>query len=156
MQNKTRESGRTMIEMLGVLAIIGILTVGSIGLYSVAMKQIKRSQVVQEVQLLVQQIRSIYAGSEDYADLDNGIIVASGLKETNPFGGKYEVGPSRGDETMFEIHVTGLQEADCKYFKIYNWEDSVENQKKGRGGAQSLPPQCNSVQGDNRIFIQYR
>ena len=42
------ESGRSMIEMLGVLAIMGVLTVGAIGLISTAMRTQKRNTVNEE------------------------------------------------------------------------------------------------------------
>ena len=41
MKNLTNQSGRSMIEMLGVLAIIGVLSVGGIAGYSKAMTQYK-------------------------------------------------------------------------------------------------------------------
>ncbi|MHA1550274.1 MAG: type II secretion system protein [Alphaproteobacteria bacterium] len=154
--NNKRESGRTMIEMLGVLAIIGVLTVGSISLYSIAMRNMKRSDVVQDVQLLVQQIRSLYANVEDYSDIDNSIIIALQLDEKNPFGGVYNLVSNQQDHTVFEIHITGLSKENCQYFKIYTWEDSVLQNQKGRGGGVANPSGCNSTQGDNEIMIQYR
>ncbi len=156
MVKSTRESGRTMIETLGVLAIIGILTIGSIGLYSIAMRQLNRSQAVQDVQLLVQQIRSVFSGAEDYSRVDSGIIIASGLKEANPFGGKYVVTPGKTDTKTFDIQMTGLGKSDCEYFKIYNWEDSVEHQKTKQGGATAQPVNCNDANSQNIITITYR
>ena len=38
-----QESGRSMIEMLGVLTIMGVLTVGAIGMISTAMRTQKRN-----------------------------------------------------------------------------------------------------------------
>ena len=43
------ESGRSMIEMLGVLAIMGGITVGAIGIISSAMRTQKRSTVNDDV-----------------------------------------------------------------------------------------------------------
>ena len=40
------ESGRSMVEMLGVLAIIGVLSVGGIAGYTMAMKKYKAHNVV--------------------------------------------------------------------------------------------------------------
>ena len=41
MKNINNQAGRSMIEMLGVLAIIGVLSVGGIAGYSKAMMQYK-------------------------------------------------------------------------------------------------------------------
>ena len=56
MKFKKHESGRSMVEMLGVLAIIGVLSVGAISGYSKAMMKYKLNK--QNVQLtnLIQQI----------------------------------------------------------------------------------------------------
>ena len=46
--------GRSMIEMLGVLAIIGVLSVGGIAGYSKAMEQFKVDKAVSEYSYLIQ------------------------------------------------------------------------------------------------------
>ena len=46
MKFKKLESGRSMVEMLGVLAIIGVLSVGGIAGYSLSMRRHRANQVV--------------------------------------------------------------------------------------------------------------
>ena len=46
MKFKKNESGRSMVEMLGVLAIIGVLSVGGIAGYSLSMRRHRANQVV--------------------------------------------------------------------------------------------------------------
>ena len=46
-------AGRSMIEMLGVLAIIGVLTVGGIAGYSKAMEKFKMNQLIEEYRNVV-------------------------------------------------------------------------------------------------------
>lgn len=46
MKFKKSESGRSMVEMLGVLAIIGVLSVGGIAGYSLAMRRHRANGVV--------------------------------------------------------------------------------------------------------------
>ncbi len=46
MKFKKTESGRSMVEMLGVLAIIGVLSVGGIAGYSLSMRRHRANQVV--------------------------------------------------------------------------------------------------------------
>ena len=43
---KINEQGRSMVEMLGVLAIIGVLSVGGISAYSTAMKKYKANELM--------------------------------------------------------------------------------------------------------------
>ena len=43
------ESGRSMVEMLGVLAIIGVLSIGGIAGYTQAMKKYKTNEAVNTI-----------------------------------------------------------------------------------------------------------
>ncbi len=51
---KNNQTGRSMVEMLGVLAIIGVLSVGAIAGYSKAMKKHKLNIQAQGLSLLLQ------------------------------------------------------------------------------------------------------
>ena len=51
---KNNQCGRSMIEMLGVLAIIAVLTVGGIAGYSKAMEKFKVDKAVSEYSYLIQ------------------------------------------------------------------------------------------------------
>ncbi len=55
----TQTQGRSMVEMLGVLAIIGVLSVGAIAGYSKAMMKYKLNQHAQAVNLLINNLLSI-------------------------------------------------------------------------------------------------
>lgn len=46
---KKSEQGRSMVEMLGVLAIIGVLSIGGIAGYSLAMRRYRANQIVDAV-----------------------------------------------------------------------------------------------------------
>ena len=48
-----RECGRSMVEMLGVLAIIGVLSVGAIAGYSKAMMKYKLNKHAESFNLLL-------------------------------------------------------------------------------------------------------
>ncbi|MCI7421315.1 MAG: type II secretion system GspH family protein [Alphaproteobacteria bacterium] len=50
---KNLEKGRSMIEMLGVLAIIGVLSVGGIAGYSKAMEKFKLDKAIEEYSYLI-------------------------------------------------------------------------------------------------------
>ena len=60
---KTNENGRSMIEMLGVLAIIGVLSVGGIYGYTTAMRKYKANEIVQTASMLATIAKSANAGS---------------------------------------------------------------------------------------------
>lgn len=65
------ESGRSMMEMLGVIAIIGILTVGGIAGYSKAMEKWRINKTANQISYIVGHLRSLYRGQMDYRGLDS-------------------------------------------------------------------------------------
>ena len=72
---KTNENGRSMIEMLGVLAIIGVLSVGGIAGYSKAMSKYRTNKMIDQATMLITNIRTMFAQQQSYADLNNARAV---------------------------------------------------------------------------------
>ena len=67
------ESGRSMIEMLGVLAIVGILSVTAISGFSKAMEKHKINKCKEELNEISTNIITMYRNAKNYSDLDIGI-----------------------------------------------------------------------------------
>ena len=63
-----------MIEMLGVLAIIGVLSVGGIAGYSKAMEKIHVNKIVNMISDISATIRTAYISQKTYDDFDGGTI----------------------------------------------------------------------------------
>jgi type II secretory pathway pseudopilin PulG len=68
----TNESGRSMVEMLGVLAIIGVLSIGGIAGYTMAMNRYRANEIVNAVVQAAVECRTRGTFSENE-------ITASGL-----------------------------------------------------------------------------
>jgi len=66
---KNAQSGRSMIEMLGVLAIIGVLSVGGIAGYSKAMMKYRINKTIEQITLIAGNIRTFFAPQKDFTDL---------------------------------------------------------------------------------------
>ena len=87
---KTNESGRSMVEMLGVLAIIGVLSVGGVAGFNLAMnKHCANNTVVYVNQLAVQGTSQMLMGVKpslgQYPDkTPSGYPSALTTEETNP------------------------------------------------------------------------
>lgn len=158
MPNTNAEYGRSMIEMLGVLAIMGILTVGAIAMVSAAMRSQKRNAMQDEVAQIVTGVRTILGEYDDFSGLDNGTIFAAiGMSDKNPYGGKYQLSVNPVDLNQFILTVGGLNQSDCEYFRAKAWADSVGYQTSdGRtGGAVAIPGDCNAATGMNSVQITY-
>lgn len=68
---KDISSGRSMIEMLGVLAIVGVLSVGGIAGYSKAMMTQEISELSHNIGQAIAEVHSIYFGRQRYSAEDN-------------------------------------------------------------------------------------
>ena len=65
----TNESGRSMVEMLGVLAIIGVLSIGGIAGYTLAMNRYRANEILNAAALVSIAATSANGGVGDDADL---------------------------------------------------------------------------------------
>ena len=73
------QSGRSMIEMLGVLAIIAVLTVGGIAGYSKAMQQWKMDKWKAQITDIIFALKDVYKNEKNFGS--NGANLLPFLKE---------------------------------------------------------------------------
>ena len=93
---KYKQSGRSMIEMLGVLAIVGVLSAGGIAGYSMAMQSYKTTQLIEKIQLIATRARTVYKSDYTGITIDN-LLNSGKLSESdvqNPFGGGFTMAKS--------------------------------------------------------------
>ena len=73
---KNNETGRSMVEMLGVLAIIGVLSVGGIAGYTMAMRKYKANEVLNTASMLSMLAKSANGGvGNDLTTTQAGLTV---------------------------------------------------------------------------------
>ena len=137
---KKLESGRSMIEMLGVLAIIGVLSVGGIAGYSKAMNKFKTNKVADNVSMLVANTKTLYAQQNTYTGLSNENAVSMGIVPdelvvkdaqgkykslVNAFNGPVSIAVSNstgpGDEKAFIIEFDNLSKEACITLATNDW-----------------------------------
>ncbi len=92
---KTNETGRSMVEMLGVLAIIGVLSIGGIAGYTMAMNRYRANEVID---MATKYAVIAYTAQETHKAMNGGQIITTGDH-------KFEV-PS--------FEKTGLASAEAK------------------------------------------
>ena len=74
-----KQEGRSMVEMLGVLAIIGVLSVGGVYGYTIAMRRYHANEIVQTASLLTIMAQAAKAGQGDCLTLSSaGLEGAAG------------------------------------------------------------------------------
>ncbi len=124
---KINQNGRSMVEMLGVLAIIGVLSAGGLAGYSKAMFKHKLNSTMDQITMLVTNIRTVYGAQANYEGLaDDAIslgIVPSVMGNamdalTSPFKGTVTIntsstGGDAADNTAFTLTYAGLPTEAC-------------------------------------------
>ena len=114
---KSEQSGRSMVEMLGVLAIIGVLSVGGIAGYSKAMAKFKTSKALDQVSTTVANVRTLYSGQPNYSGLTTEIAIKMGaigaemLSGQSPTSAKVAYNAFNGEVTISATTVSGRANA---------------------------------------------
>ena len=71
MKNFLSETGRSMVEMLGVLAIIGVLSISAIYGYQMAMRRYRANEIAQTVSILYTMAKSANGGEGECITLSS-------------------------------------------------------------------------------------
>lgn len=148
-----QESGRSMIEMLGVLAIMGVITVGAIAMISTAMRTQKHNTTNDDVAQIVLGVRQLLGEYDDFSNIENmSIFSAIGISNKNPYGGFYTVSVNPTNTRQFIVGIDGLAQSDCEYLVAKAWTDSVgyitsNHTESGATG------NCRNVGGNNSVQI---
>ncbi len=96
------QCGRSMIEMLGVLAIIGVLSVGGIAGYSKAMEQFKINKLTQHIAIIVTNVRTLFMNQGNYGGLNNSTAKDMGIyPDDGKISYSYFLNPFGGDSWLF-------------------------------------------------------
>ena len=79
---KTNESGRSMVEMLGVLAIMGVLSMGGLASYTMAMRSYRANEILQAASMLAMETRVREAAITDAGTLGISVDGCTKLEST--------------------------------------------------------------------------
>ena len=131
---KNEQNGRSMVEMLGVLAIIGVLSVGGIAGYSKAMTKFKINKSMDQISMLVANIRTLFSGQRNYSGLSNANAISFGIIPgemdgggeviTNAFAGNVTIGTAAQNgnaDAAFTIKYEGLGQEACVTMATSDW-----------------------------------
>jgi type II secretory pathway pseudopilin PulG len=131
MNYNINEQGRSMIEMLGVLAIVGVLSVGGIAGYSKAMNKFKVNKTIDQINMIATNIRTLYASQKNYYGLNNIVAKKAGAipaemytnssnnKIINPFGGNWYIEGLNSD--FFYIVIDAVPSTACVSILTAEW-----------------------------------
>lgn len=137
----TNESGRSLIEMLGVLAIGAVMTAAAYGTYNMLRTRQVRNMAASEIEQIVRNTKILLEMRGDYSAVSIEYLVKSGaITNTNaPIGGNEWSITSSVDGKTFSINLVNLSQGDCAFFatKKLDWAKSVSVNKIENGGPES-------------------
>ena len=140
-QVKTAQSGRSMIEMLGVLAIVGVLYVGGIAGYSKVTQNIKVKNTIEQINQISNKLSLTGKNIGSYKNLKNYTAVklnavpselidkncsSSSCKLTHPFNGNVTIKEANNIENYYIIYENLNKEA-CLSLVSHNWGQSTNS-----------------------------
>lgn len=130
-------SGRSMVEMIGVLSIVAVLSVGGLTGYTKMMMQYKINKSIEQITNMSARISTIGSQASSYDGLSNQsavkfnaipaeVISSDGVTLKNPFGGSVHITPaplfSDGTDVLaYTIMYTDLPEAACVALGAHDW-----------------------------------
>jgi hypothetical protein len=143
-----------MIEMVGVLAIMGMLTATAFYLISLGINRQKQARVMDDVTIMVTGVRELLGDYDDFSHIDNSTIFAAmSVSNKNPYGGTYELAVDPSNYRQFIIRINGLDKSDCEALVTKAWTDSVgyvsSNHKEGGATGNCMDG------GNNVVSITY-
>ena len=140
---KSVQSGRSMIEMLGVLAIIGVLSVGGIAGYSKAMTKYRINKTIEQITLIAGNVRAFWGPQKNYIGVScigdicgaSGCLGASGVNAQGHFTYNYNGCPIVKKAKIFPDEMITV--TDGKIMSITNpfgYRVGLDLCSKAKGG----------------------
>ena len=123
-EDETKETeGRSMVEMLGVLAIIGVLSIGGLYGYSKAMERHRTNTALKDIEVMVLATRDFYRNEKDATEVNEETLYNSGRieKKEHAFGHPIYIRVGNGPE-FFSITYKSIPKRACTDILTAVWE----------------------------------
>lgn len=113
------ESGRSLIEVIGVLGITAVMTASAIGIYNSIHQNQKHSIAAATLREVAKDIHTLMGMRGKYDGLSIEYLVKAGAlkSELPPIGKTWVIEPGYNSET-FVIKISGLTQSDCDFLSV--------------------------------------
>ena len=123
------ESGRSLIEVIGVMAIAGVMTVASLGIYNMIRTNQVRTIADAELEQIVQNTKLLLEMRGTYEGVSIDYLIKAGALDSDkaPLGGADWSIESSADGQSFSINLVKLTTSECEYFsaKQPKWATAI-------------------------------
>ena len=123
MKNKKHESGRSMVEMVGVLAVMGLITAAAFVLIRSGMASQRRNRAIDDVSTIVAGMQNVNV-SMLKEDIQGGVDVVADFEwpVNSPLGGSYSVWWDGSDTSHYYIGILDVEK--CSALEKLEWPDA--------------------------------
>lgn len=130
---RANQKGRTMIEVIAVLSILGVLTANIAGMVMSMFQQYKYSIIQNQIRDLRKSVNARYAARGSYTGLNIKTLIderlvpynmVNGNKLRQPFGGDVTLSSADygGRDRSYTITFTKVPERACVELSTLNWQ----------------------------------
>lgn len=143
-----QELGRSLIEMLGVLAIGAVMTVGAYKTYGALRANQVRNLAISEMEQVARNTKILLEMRGDYTGVSVEYLIKAGAitNAKTPMGADWYI-DAAADGKSFAINLVNVSTGDCAYLatKKLDWVKSVTINKITTAGAESC------ISGDRNL-----
>lgn len=113
------ESGRSLIEIVGVLAVTGVMTASAIGIYNSIRTNQRNTIATAELREVAKNTKLLMEMRGDYSGVSVDYLIKAGAlkNEKPPIGKEWKIDVDI-DKTAFVIKLYGLARSECEYFAV--------------------------------------
>lgn len=147
------QSGRSLIEIIGVMAIAGVLTAGVIVTYNTIRSRQTRTIAAAQLEQIATNVKLLMNARHDYSGVSVDYLIKSGALKSSkaPIGSADWSVTSSFDGNGFLINLKDLTKGDCDYFTTVkmDWVTRI----KVNGFESDPGTYCISTGGNEVSFI---
>ncbi len=113
----TEESGRSLIEIIGVMAVGAIMTVSAVGVYNMIRNNQTRTIAAAELEQVAKNTKLLLEMRGDYTGVSVDYLIKAGALKSDraPLGTEWSVTADANGQ-RFAINLGGLTTGECDYF----------------------------------------
>lgn len=112
------EHGRSMTEMLGVLAIVGVLSVGALAGYNLSMNKLRANELIQEMNMRLIALYQQFVKEPDNIDMEMGATTKHGYKISSSLDAV--------ESDVFYLTLNSIPNGVCKQIIGQNWKAPLD------------------------------
>ncbi len=149
------ESGRSLIEILGVMAIGAIMVISALTLFQAVQRQQRQMTATDDLRTLSDSIKILFAGRGNYSGISTSYLIKAGAirSEKNQISDSM-IATSETNGSRYAIEYEQVRYSDCAYFAIAKMDFVDEVRINGYAAGKEL--YCNRSGNTNKVKFFFR